>query len=137
MTKKIIKAKEGFSCGYNCCQAVVSAFDEIENVDLLLRSASSFGGGIGGKRQVCGAVSGMCIVLGAIKGYDSTEKGAIKKAHTELISKMCDDFIDVTGSMVCGELLGMPEFKTLEHKNKLPCIELVALATEIAAKSLK
>ena len=55
------RAKENFLNGYNCCQAVFLACTDELGLDTETRAkiASSFGGGMGGMRQVCGAVSGM------------------------------------------------------------------------------
>jgi C_GCAxxG_C_C family probable redox protein len=70
------KAKELFEKGYNCCQAVVAAFaDETWFVDSGLtletasKLASSFGGGMGRLREVCGAVSGMFMLSGLAQGF--------------------------------------------------------------------
>ena len=64
-------AHKYFKDGYNCCQAVALAFcDELGmDKETVLKLASSFGGGIGRLREVCGAVSGMCMVLGVKYGY--------------------------------------------------------------------
>lgn len=137
MSERSIKSKEIHSSGFNCTQAVVASFDEIPECDQLIKVATSFGGGIGGKHQVCGAVSGMCMIAGIKNGYNTPHKGDMKKNHNELICAMCDDFEQVTGSIVCGELLGLPGFKDIDKGKKLPCGELVKLAVEIAEKHLK
>lgn len=134
---KTIKACDSFKEGLNCCQAVVYAFDNLENQDILIKASTSFGGGIGGMRQVCGAVSGMAIVAGAMYGYNTPTRGEKKISHTQLVQNMCKEFEAVTGSIVCGELLGLDGFKAIDDKNKLPCVDLVALATKIAEENLK
>ena len=55
------KARELFRQGYNCSQSVVGAFHEEMGLPLetALRLSSSFGGGMGGLRDTCGAVTGM------------------------------------------------------------------------------
>ena len=60
------RAKENFQSGYSCAQAVFLACTENMGLDTETRArlASSFGGGMGGMRQVCGAVSGMLMALG-------------------------------------------------------------------------
>ena len=64
------RAKENFLNGYNCCQAVFLACTDELGLDTETRAkiASSFGGGMGGMRQVCGAVSGMLMALGLHQG---------------------------------------------------------------------
>ena len=135
MSEKSENAFMHFSGGYNCAQSVICAFDEIENKELMIKIASSFGGGVGGMRQVCGAVSGMVIIAGASKGYSTPEVGSVKNAQTLLINDMCKDFIKETGSIVCGELLGIEAFTSCE--NKYSCQNLVRIATEITEKYMK
>ena len=59
--------------GYNCTQAVVLSFADLIGMEkkTLLRMSSSFGGGMGRLREVCGAVSGMFLVAGFLYGYDT------------------------------------------------------------------
>lgn len=54
------KAEGLFTEGYNCAQAVVFAFNDVLNLDtnMILSLSSSFGGGMGRLREVCGAVTG-------------------------------------------------------------------------------
>ena len=66
-------AVSNFKQGYNCAQSLVLAFADILPVDReqLSKLASSFGGGMGRLREVCGAVSGMFMAdwLKRIKPY--------------------------------------------------------------------
>ena len=66
------EAKRLFMQGYNCAQAVFCAFcDETGlDIDTAARMASSFGGGMGRLREVCGTVSGALLALGILRGYD-------------------------------------------------------------------
>ena len=59
-----IHAAELFLDGYNCAQAVAVAYCDLTGLtpDFSARMASSFGGGMGRRREVCGAVSGMFMV---------------------------------------------------------------------------
>ena len=58
------KAMTLFKEGYNCSQSVFLAFEDKHHMDkkTAARLASSFGGGLGRLREVCGAVSGMAMV---------------------------------------------------------------------------
>ena len=62
------KARALFLEGYNCAQAVLCAFDDMTGLDreTSARLASSFGGGMGRMREVCGTVSGALLVLGQL-----------------------------------------------------------------------
>ena len=77
MTKHEQRAKELFLEGYNCAQAVLLAFASEVGLDeaTSAKLASSFGGGLGGMRQVCGAVSGMCMAAGLLYGGGTAPEG--------------------------------------------------------------
>lgn len=140
------KAKELFEGGCNCCQAVFCAFLDETNLsyDDAMRISAGFGGGIGRMREVCGAVSGMTMVLSnkfACTDPNNKEKKA--ELYT-LIQKAAGDFKAENGSIICRELLGLaekcscpvPEERTNEYYKKRPCSELVHIAAEIAEKYL-
>lgn len=140
MTRKE-KAMTLFESGYNCSQAVVLAFADLTGVDskTLAKLASSFGGGMGRLREVCGAVTGMFMVLGLLYGYSEAEAGAEKAGHYALIQQAAAKFSEINGSIVCRELLGLsnktdsptPDKRTAEYYKKRPCRELVGIAAEI------
>lgn len=145
MSAKAEKAKAYFKEGYNCCQAVVLAFcDELElDEKAALAIASSFGGGIGRMREVCGAVSGMCIVAGMKRGYTSPKATAEKAEHYKLIQQLAGEFAEKNGSIICRTLTGLdrsthvPAERTKEYYQKRPCADLVYDAAEILEKMLQ
>lgn len=129
--------------GYNCSQAVFAAFCDVTGVpeDTAVRIASSFGGGMGRMREVCGAVTGMFMVAGMLRGYTDMEDKAAKTAHYALIQELAGEFRAECGSIVCRELLGgtadtapVPTDRTAEFYRKRPCVELVGLAAGILEK---
>ena len=135
-----------FKQGYNCSQAVVLTFiDEIGlDKEQALKIASSFGGGIGRQREVCGAVSGMVICLGALKGYSSPDNHTEKAEYYALVQNLCNKFKQINGSIVCRELLGLsspssptPEKRTDEYYKKRPCQEICYIVAELTEKYLK
>ena len=65
------KAANNFREGYNCAQSVLLAFANQVGLkeDEALKLASSFGGGMGRLREVCGAVSAMFMIAGILKGF--------------------------------------------------------------------
>ena len=69
------KAMANFMNGYNCSQAITLAFADLVPMDesTLLKLASSFGGGMGSLREVCGSVSGMFMIAGRLYGYVGPE----------------------------------------------------------------
>ncbi len=147
MSKKE-EAKKLFEEGYNCSQSVLAVFCDELNIDRedALKMASSFGGGMGRMREVCGAVSAMFMVAGFKNGYSDPTDIEAKKEHYELIQKMAAEFSKETGSIICRDLLGLdkdeqsvpaPSERTHEYYEKRPCSELVAIAAEIAERTLK
>ena len=81
MNAKGEESKKCFECGYNCSQAVFCTFCKDLGMDkeAALKIASSFGGGMGRLREVCGSVSGMFMVLGFLKGYNQPDDYEEKK----------------------------------------------------------
>lgn len=135
------KAKQLFMEGYNCSQAVLGAFCEECGLDFdtAMKMSSSFGGGMGRLREVCGAVSGMFMVAGLIYGYDDPTAQEDKAKHYERIQKLAEEFRKENDSIVCRELLGLtekksepkPEQRSAEYYKKRPCPEMVKMAAEI------
>ena len=146
MTRKEI-AMEYFAEGYNCAQAVALAFSDLLPMekDALARLTSSFGGGMGRLREVCGAVSGMFAAAGLLYGYDDPKASTEKAAHYARLQAMAKEFEHKNGSIVCRELLGLsvkhdaptPEARTDTYYKKRPCKELVGCAAEILEKYLE
>ncbi len=136
MSQRSERAKALFLEGYNCAQAVVGAFREELSVDFvtLMKTVSSFGGGMGRLREVCGAVSGMFFVAGALYGYDDPKAKEEKAEHYRLIQTLAAKFREKNGSIICRELLGeddksvthVPAERTQAYYQKRPCQELVA-----------
>ena len=101
-------AAELFLSGSNCAQAVVVAFCDVTGMkpQYAARLSSSFGGGMGRMREVCGAVSGMLMVAGLLYGYDDPgEHDVKKKAHYQLVQSLAGQFREEIGSIVCREIL--------------------------------
>lgn len=129
-----------FCEGYNCCQSVVLAFCKECNInkEMALMLSSSFGGGMGRLREVCGAVTGMFIVAGLLKGYsDPTDKKA-KDEHYKLIQSLAEEFNKVYGTYICRELLKVAGKespisapRTDEYYKTRPCVKFVMTACEI------
>ena len=140
-------AMDHFRKGYNCCQSIVLAFEDLVPVDknLLLKMASSFGGGMGRLREVCGSVSGMFMIAGLLYGYDEPETGEVKADHYGRIQELAHRFEEKHGSIVCRELLNLnvrhdvpvPEKRTDEYYKKRPCPEIIGDAADILEKFIK
>lgn len=139
-------AKQLFESGCNCCQAVFCAFLDETNLSKedALRLSAGFGGGFGRLREVCGAVSGMTMILSNKFASADPNNKEEKAALYALIQKAAGEFRDENGSVICRELLDLeekssipvPEERTKEYYKKRPCSELVRCAAEIAEKYL-
>lgn len=135
------KAMDLFKEGFNCSQSVFLAFKDMYKMDskTAFMLSSSFGGGMGRLREVCGAVSGMFMVAGVLYGYDDPKDYEAKKVHYERIQQLAKEFELRNGSIVCRQLLGLgegkdtpaPEKRTQEYYKKRPCAELVGIAAAI------
>lgn len=131
-----------FMEGYNCAQAVVMAFSDLIGMDEknCAKISSSFGGGMGRMREVCGAVSGMLMVAGILYGYDGPEEGDIKKAHYARVQELAESFRKEAGSIICREILKNPSSeptpspRTEEYYKQRPCVRMVILAVRIMEK---
>lgn len=147
MNDRSEEAKNNFLSGMNCAQSVLCAFADRCGLDreTALKLASGFGGGIARQREVCGAVTGMCMAVGLIRGPGDNSDKAAKDEHYAFIRGLCDEFRDETGSIICRELLGLApkqtdspvsEARTAAYYQKRPCAELVALAAKILSEKL-
>ena len=132
-------AAELFCSGYNCAQAVAVAFCDVTGMDAdqAARLSCAFGGGIGRLREVCGAVSGMMLVLDSLYGYAEPGNDALKMAHYKIVQSLANSFREQAGSIVCREILCNPPSdpaptpRTAEFYRTRPCARLVALAADI------
>ena len=125
------RAHELFSSGYNCCQAVAMTFADVIGLpeEEVARLASGFGGGMGRMREVCGTVSAMTMVAGAMIPANDVSDKAAKSANYALVQDMAGEFRKLNGSIICRELLGLdkpegtpvPSDRTPEYYKKRPC----------------
>jgi C_GCAxxG_C_C family probable redox protein len=140
------RAEELFRQGYNCSQSVFASFSDIIGMttEEAAKIASPFGAGFGKLREVCGAVSGMTLLAGYLHGYSDPKDYESKKELYALVQKMCGEFKEKRGTIICRELLNLkegedlaePSVRTEDYYNSRPCIGACRLAAEIAEKYL-
>jgi len=141
------QARDNFNSGYNCSQSVLLAYEDYlkeKGLDpkTVLRMASPLGGGISRLREVCGAVSALCLLIGLTDGYDAPDDEK-KKALYSKAQKLVMDFQENRGSIICRELLGLeqkhdqptPSKRTKEYYAERPCADLCATAATIFEKN--
>lgn len=136
---RIERAANLFTQGYNCSQSVAIAFSDLTGLDVesSAKLASSFGAGMGCLREVCGAVSGMFLVLGILYGYSDPENVQGKREHYAAVQQLAEKFRAEAGSIICREILKnqaanpTPSLRTEEYYAKRPCARMVMLAASI------
>ena len=134
-----LQAAELFLNGYNCAQAIAVAFSDVTGLDadFSAKMASSFGGGMGRMREVCGAVSGMLMVLSQLYGYDTPGDDVSKKRLYGEVQELAGKFREKNGSIICREILKNPPSdpnptpRTAEFYAKRPCAKMVMTAARL------
>lgn len=132
-------AAQAFMDGYNCSQAIAVAFSDVTGLtpEFSARMASSFGGGMGRMREVCGTVSGMLMVAGLLYGYSTPGDDVSKREHYQRVQELAGKFREREGSIICREILKNPPSdpnptpRTADFYKKRPCVRLVMLAADI------
>ena len=150
LEKRVEQAVENFMAGYGCCQSVVAAFADLYGLDVTLakKVAAGFGGGVGRLRMMCGAVSGIVMLVGLdcgqTEGADREGKSACYKVVQELLAKSKEE----NGSLICAEILGIQGHekapcsyvaspRTAEYYKRRPCAAKVESAARIFADYLR
>ena len=148
--ERVNRAVDNFMAGYGCCQSVVAAFSDLYGLDetMAKRIAAGFGGGVGRMRMMCGAVSGIVMLVGLdcgqTEGSDREGKSACYKVVQELLAKSKEE----NGSLICAEILGIQGHekaqcsyvaspRTAEYYRQRPCAAKVESAARIFANYLK
>ena len=140
-----LKAAELFLSGYNCAQAVAAAFTDVTGLTerQAAKMASAFGGGMGRMREVCGAVSGMLMVLSYVYGYDTPGDDISKKRLYSQVQELAAKFREENGSIICREILKNPPSdpnpspRTAQYYAQRPCERMVYTAAKILEEFLE
>lgn len=138
------KAANLFLDGYNCAQSVFCAFADDLGIDFetALKLSSSFGGGMGRLREVCGAVSAMFMIAGLKYGYTTPNNDEIKGEHYARIQELAERFKEKHGTIICRELLGLdikqdspiPSKRTEQYYKDRPCEGIIRDAAKIISE---
>lgn len=149
LEERVHKAVDNFMNGYGCCQSVVAAFADLYGLDdkMAKRIGAGFGGGVGRMRMMCGAVSGIVILVGLdcgqVEGDDLKGKSACYKVVQDLLTQSKEQ----NGSIICAEILGLKGYekahssyvaspRTAEYYKTRPCAAKVESAARIFAQYL-
>lgn len=140
------QAVENFKNGYNCAQSVAMAYADLYSIDIetLKILSAPFGGGMGRLREVCGAVTGMFLILGMEHPANDPNDKATKTANYKAVQGTALQFKEKMGSYICADLLKIgrhpqtptPDDRNSEYYAKRPCAFCVAVAAEILGEEL-
>lgn len=143
---RIKRAVDFFEQGYNCSQAVFMAYSDMYGIDTetAAKLATSFGGGMGRLREVCGAVSGMFLVLGMEYPFTNTKDKTSKNLNYKMVQKTANAFKAEMGSYICADLLKLkhvPQNPESSERNEAyfksrPCIKCVSVAAQIVGANI-
>jgi C_GCAxxG_C_C family probable redox protein len=102
------RALKNFHDGFNCAQAVLSAYSRELGLEPGKghRVSQSFGGGMARLAGPCGAVTGALMVIGLKYGKTEAKDEAAKDKSYALAREFVRRFKDKHGSMTCLGLLG-------------------------------
>ena len=146
---RVQRAVDNFMQGYGCCQSVVAAFADLYGLDdtMAKRVAAGFGGGVGRLRMMCGAVSGIVMLVGLDCGQTEGSDRMGKSHCYHVVQQLLAEFKEQNGSVICAELLGLKGHdkamtsyvaspRTAEYYKTRPCAAKVECAAKIFATYL-
>ena len=129
-------AIENHKKGCNCAQAVALAYVDVLQMDAekVYHLTEALGGGVGGLRQICGAVSAGSLVLGYQKSNDALYEKKYRLDTYDLIKEYVEKFQEIDGTYQCGELL---ELRKEKQSNFTTCTDCVRKAAELIEEFLQ
>lgn len=149
LDERVTRAVENFMTGYGCCQSVVAAFADLYGLDdtLAKKIAAGFGGGVGRMRMMCGAVSGIVMLVGLHCGQTEGSDREGKSACYKVVQELLEQSRQQNGSLICAEILGLKGYekascsyiaspRTAEYYKSRPCAAKVESAARIFADYL-
>jgi len=116
--------------GFNCAESALRGVCHAQGIVLppvALMMATPFGGGVGRSEDLCGALSGAILAIGASLGR--TEGKGEKGPSYQAAKKQHDMFLQRFGSTSC-KVLNKGDFKSNEHERR--CKELTLESARMA-----
>jgi len=131
----VAEAARCWSRAFNCAESVrrgVCRAQGIELTDQAARMSTPFGGGVGRSEDVCGALAGGVMAIGAEIGRISVEDDRLRsyEAAGKLHKFFCEEF----GASQC-KVLNRSDFKSPDHRVR--CGRFVEGATRITIRILR
>ena len=119
----------------NCAESVFRGTCFAEDIaldDIPKRMATPFGGGIGRSGDVCGALTGGVLAIGASLGRTSPDSD--KTACYEAAGALHKQFEEMFGASSC-KALNMSDFTSPQHRAR--CGRFVEMATRLTLSVLR
>ena len=119
--------------GCNCAQSVFCAFAEECGLDevSMMKVSEGLGRGFGGMNGVCGALSGAVLLAGMKYADGNIEAPKTKLTTYDVADKLCKEFEERCGSLICREIKGENGGKPLTT-----CPDCIKIGVELAENLL-
>jgi len=147
MTQRQQKGCELFVNGYTCSQSVLLAFEDCIGMESETagKLSSLFGGGMGGLRNICGAVTGMFMVAGLLYGFAMPCDNDTKTIAYQRVRELASRFEQKHQTLICKELLAHlpnklsadPSTRDEQYYKIRPCARLVSDAIGILEEYIR
>jgi C_GCAxxG_C_C family probable redox protein len=110
----------------------------------LPRVATCFGGGLGRRGEICGALAGALIAVGLQKGRRRGEGDEVKERSYKFAAQVVESFRNRFGTILCRELInvdlaeanGREVYRRKDIHNKY-CVDFVAEAVRLVCDVVK
>jgi len=139
MTEKQNIAQHLMDEDFNCSQSVFAAFAEDYDIDMetALKVSTGFGGGMR-SGEVCGALTGALMAIGAARGHHIAGDTGAKEDGGLRARAFVDLFRERNGAILCRDLLGFDPSTEEGHAHyfahpelKVKCRDFVNSAVEL------
>jgi C_GCAxxG_C_C family probable redox protein len=147
MTPKEQLAHDYFYGGCNCAQSVFAAFHEEMGLDedTALQLMAPMGGGVGGLREICGAVSGAAMALNMASGGIERGNQQQKEQLYVRVKAVAEKFRVEYSTLNCGRLLELndiqaqstPAVRDAKYYAERPCGKYVETCARLVEEELE
>ena len=119
------RAAKYFEAGFNCAESVFMSLAESIGTksDLIPKIATPFGGGIGRRGSVCGALTGGAMAIGLKVGRSELKDTKSREESYEKALELFKRFEKEFGSALCYDLIKL-DLTTSEGRKKINKVRL-------------
>ncbi len=127
---------EGWNCAESTLYSILAQTElSSEEIERYISTVSGFNGGIGGSKDLCGAISGAVAAVGATVGRFGVYKHNNNPECSAIAKRIFTEFVENYETADCGALTC--EFDTTQAKERrIHCSSIVQFASETAVKAL-